>query len=168
MTHRIQTEQDLAARVIGRCFGALVAKKLSSDIDSRDTPGVRVKEGELACLSSILGTDSHKVVPLLNQPGAIELASTISLISFSADSLVGDAMPSDLLDVFKQTLRILLSRTPSVEYLADLLRLQLAQFPNVYSNAPNWLRDELQQMSDRLLTGVVAFSEPQPAQEPYF
>ncbi|KAH9173287.1 hypothetical protein EDB89DRAFT_717199 [Lactarius sanguifluus] len=165
MTHRIQAEQDLAARVIGRCFGALVAKKLSSDIDSRNEPGVRVKEGELACLSSILGTDSHKVVSLLDQPGAIELASTISLISSNADSLVGDTMPSDVLDVFKQTLRILLSQTPPVEYIADLLRLQLAQFPNIYSNAPNWLKDVLQQISDRLPTGVVAFPEPEPAQE---
>ncbi|KAH9018889.1 hypothetical protein EDB85DRAFT_2198679 [Lactarius pseudohatsudake] len=166
MTHRIQAEEDLAARVIGRCFGALVAKKLSSDIDSRDIPGVRVKEGELACLSSILGTDSHKVVPLLDQPGAIELASAISLISSNADSLVGETMPSDVLDVFKQTLCILLSETPRVEYLADLLRLQLAQLSNIYSQAPNWLKDELQQIWDRLPTGVVAFPEPQPAQEP--
>ncbi|KAH9032929.1 hypothetical protein EDB84DRAFT_113632 [Lactarius hengduanensis] len=55
MTHRIQAEQDLAARVIGRWFGALVAKKLSADITLRC---VRISNEILGCLSAILGTDS--------------------------------------------------------------------------------------------------------------
>ncbi|KAI9447639.1 hypothetical protein H4582DRAFT_12092 [Lactarius indigo] len=169
MTHRIQAEDDLAARVIGRCFGALVAKRLSADIDFRNTRGVRVKEGELACLSAILGINSGEVMPLLGQPGAIELASIVSLISSSADSLVGGTMPSDVLVVFKQTLRIL-SETPVghlVEHLTDLLQPQVGQSLKIYSEALKSLKDELEQISDRfgLPTGVVAFPESQPAQQ---
>ena len=55
-TRRIQMEQDLAVRVIGRCFGALVAKKLSADIN------VRNGDKRLVCLSAILGIESREVM----------------------------------------------------------------------------------------------------------
>lgn len=150
MTHRIQTEQDPAARVIGRCFGALVAKKLSADINSRR---IQVSDGILVCLSTILGTDSREVISLLRQPGAIELASIVSLMLVDTDSLpvVGDTMPSDVLDVFKQTLHILSQTLPAKDHRdADLPLRQIVQFHDIYSKVPNWLKGELQQISDRL------------------
>jgi len=165
MTRRIQAEQDHAARVIGRCFEALVAKKLSADVNLRSARSVRFSDGELACLSAILGTESREVVLLLGQPGAIDLANIVSLTSIDANSSVGDTMPSDVLDVFKQTLRIL-SQTLLTEGQADLQLPpnQVARFRDIYSEAPNWLKDELQQISDRL-PEIMAFPEPQPAQE---
>ncbi|KAH9173292.1 hypothetical protein EDB89DRAFT_1958987 [Lactarius sanguifluus] len=42
---------------------------------------------------------------LFGQPGAIELASIVSLM-LAADSLVGNTMLPDVLDMFRQTLRI--------------------------------------------------------------
>ncbi|KAH9173281.1 hypothetical protein EDB89DRAFT_716628 [Lactarius sanguifluus] len=164
MTHRFQAEEDLAARVIGGCFGALVAKKLSADIDWNYTQGVRVKEGELACLSAILGIESSEMMLLLGQPGAIELASIVSLISASADSLVGDAMPSDVLDVFKETLGVL-SEPLLAGGQANVPQPQVEHFHKIYSEAPNWLKDELKPISDRMLTAIVAFPEPQAAHE---
>ncbi|KAH9164095.1 hypothetical protein EDB89DRAFT_1893093 [Lactarius sanguifluus] len=161
MTHRFQAEQDLAARVIGGCFGALVAKKLSADVDWNYTQGVRVKEGELACLSAILGIESREVMFLLGQPGAIELASMVSLISASADSLVGDTMPSDVLDVFKETLGVL-SEPLLAGGQANMPQPQVEHFHKIYSEAPNWLKDELKPIS-RVLTAIVAFPEPQAA-----
>ncbi|KAH9018892.1 hypothetical protein EDB85DRAFT_598188 [Lactarius pseudohatsudake] len=159
MTRRIQAEEDPAARVIGRCFGSLVAKKLSADIDSRNTQGVRVKEGELACLSVILGTEGHEVMSWLGEPGAIELANIVSLMLVDADPLVGDKMPSDVLDVFKKTLNIL-SQALLGKIHADLPLPQITQFHEIYSKAPNWLTDELRQISDELPTGIVAFTKP--------
>ncbi|KAH9071518.1 hypothetical protein EDB83DRAFT_253679 [Lactarius deliciosus] len=164
MTHRIQAEEDPAARVIGRCFGSLVAKKLSADINSRNTQGVRVEEGELACLSAILGIESREVMSWLGEPGAIELANIVSLMLVDADPLVGDKMPSDVLHVFKRTLNIL-SQALLGKIHVDQPLPQSAQFHEIYSKAPNWLKDELRQISDKLPTGIVAFPEPQLAQE---
>ncbi|KAH8996053.1 hypothetical protein EDB83DRAFT_2534417 [Lactarius deliciosus] len=131
MTHRIQAEEDLAARVIGSCFVALVGKKLSADIDWNYTQG------------------SRDVMFLLGQPGAIEFAGIVSLISASADSLVGDAMPSDVLDVFKETIGL-----PSEPLLAggqaNVPQPQVEHFHKIYSEAPNWLKDELKPISDRM------------------
>ena len=166
MTHRFQTEQDLAARIIGSCFGALVTKKLSTEINSRR---VQVNDGILACLSAILGTESREVMSLLGQPGAIELAGIISLMFVDADTLAGDAMPSDVLDVFKETLQIL-SQTLLSPSHADLSLPQVAQFHEIYSKAPHWLKYELQELSDKLppissyAPGGIAFPEPDLAQ----
>ena len=167
MTHRILTEEDLAARVTGRCFEALVAKKLSADINLRR---IRINDEILLYLSTILGTNSREVMFLLGQPGAIELASIVSLM-LVADSLVGDTMPSDVLDVFKQTLRIL-SQTLLTEDQADLPLPQIAQFHKIYPKVPDWLKDELQQISYRLPPSpscapgwFVAYPQDEPAQE---
>ena len=166
MTHRIQTEEDLAARVIGSCFRALVAKKLSADINSRRIRPIN--EGILACLSAILGTESRETMSLLNRPGAIDLASIISIILVDADMLVGDTMPSEVLDVFTETLEIL-SRTFLSWGAIDPTNLplpQVAQFHEIYFKAPHWLKRELQEISDRLppissyAPGGIEFPEP--------
>ena len=148
MTHRIQTEQDPAARIIGRCFGALVAKKLSADIVSRR---VQINDGMIVCLSAILGIESREVVFVLSQPGAIELASLVSLVLDGTDSLISDTMPSDVLDLdaFKQTL-LILSQAVLAGNCADLPLPLVARFREIYSKAPDWLKYELAEISDRL------------------
>jgi len=144
----------------------LVATKLSADISSRR---VHLNDGMLVCLSAILGAESLEVMSLLGQPGAIELASIISLILVDADSLVGDAMPSDVLDVFKQTLQIL-SRTLLSRGPAHLSLPQVAQFHEIYSRAPHWLKYELQEISESLppissYAQGVEFPEPETAHD---
>ncbi|KAN0137271.1 hypothetical protein V8E53_004716 [Lactarius tabidus] len=161
MTYCIQTEHDLAACIIGRCFGALVAKKLSADITSRI---VRVNDGILVCLSAILGIESPEAMSLLGRTGAIELASIISLMLLDADTLVGDTMPSVVLDVFKQTLRIL-SKTLRSRGHGDLSLTQVAQFHEIYFKA---LKYELQEISEWLppissyVPEEIEFPEPGP------
>jgi hypothetical protein len=146
MTHQLQTEQDLVSRVIGCCFGALVAKKISADIKSRL---VRLNDGMLVCLSAILGTECPEAMYLLGQTGAIDLTSIISLMLMDADTLVGDAMPLDVLDVFKQTLQIL-SKALLAQGHGDLSLSHVAQFHEIYSKAHHWLKYELQEISDWL------------------
>ena len=66
-----------------------------------------------------------------------------------ADTLDGDAMPSDVLNVFKQTLQIL-SRTLRSQLLADMPLPQVVQSHEIYSRAPNQLRYELKKILDSL------------------
>jgi len=156
MTHRIQTEEDPAARVIGRCFGALVAKKLSDDINLNR---VQIGDAILSCLSAILDTESFEVMTMLGQAGSIELASIVSLTMANVDSLVSHTMPSDVLEVFSQTLGIL-SDALLTKNLADIPPLLIEQFHEIYSKAPNQcLKDKLKHISDRLPQG------PSTAQE---
>ncbi|KAI9428819.1 hypothetical protein H4582DRAFT_453563 [Lactarius indigo] len=103
MARRIRPEGDLAAREIGRCVGALVVNKLATDITSRTGP---VSAEELACVSAILGAGSHDVELLLSQPDAVPIANMISLTFGEIDNLVTDTVPSDVLDVVRQTLAI--------------------------------------------------------------
>jgi hypothetical protein len=49
----IRAEEDLATRLLGRCFGSLVVKKLANDIAS----GLPRTTAELACISYML--DAH-------------------------------------------------------------------------------------------------------------
>ncbi|KAH9071588.1 hypothetical protein EDB83DRAFT_2364817 [Lactarius deliciosus] len=69
---RIREERDPTVRVIGRCVGALVVNKLAADINSRDIP---VADDELACLSTILDTETNDVRLCLGRPGTIELVN---------------------------------------------------------------------------------------------
>jgi len=104
ITRRVQAEEDFGVRVIGRCLGALIVNKLVADINSRTDP---ISDGELACLSAILGTRSPDVKLLLSQPGAVAL---LNMISFTFDKIggsVNDTVPSGVLDVVQQTLGIL-------------------------------------------------------------
>ncbi|KAH9030927.1 hypothetical protein EDB85DRAFT_1961675 [Lactarius pseudohatsudake] len=101
MIRRIHLDADPPTALIGRCVGALLVNKLVSDLKSRIVPA---SDEELACLSTILGTQSHNVALWLRHPGATELASVVSLISDAVRSLVTNVVPSDVLDVVLQTL----------------------------------------------------------------
>lgn len=81
MTRRIPSEEDLAARLIGRSFSSLVVNKLTQDIGSRTDDRLRVNEGELTCLVAILGKTSVEVATLLNQG---QLVSRIPSPSYRA------------------------------------------------------------------------------------
>jgi hypothetical protein len=97
-------EEDTGIRVIGRCFAALIVNKLAPDLESRTD---LISPGELASLSAITRTESHDVVNLLSQPGAIALANIIVLKSDKVSDLVDNTVPPGVLDVVQQTLDIL-------------------------------------------------------------
>ena len=110
MSHRICKQRDLAVHVIGRCIGVLVVNKLSADINSRNVP---VSSDELACLSTILGTNSDDVMLLLSRPGAIEFTNMVFLTLDDSYSVTLGTVPSYMLDVVHQTSNALSRALPS-------------------------------------------------------
>ena len=165
MISRLQTEQDPTASLTGRCFGALVAKKLAVDVDVNLTHSSDVVRGaKLDYLSTILGPEytSTKVGELLGQPGAIGLANIVSLTSGGMDALVTEKVPSEVLDIFRKTVDILIAdflASLNADFLtsmnAELRRDLLATFHETHSNArqlqaPVWLTDQLKWISKKL------------------
>jgi hypothetical protein len=111
---RIQTEPDPLSRVIGHCFDALIVTKLAADVRSRTNSNIplEVSEDELACVSTFLdadrlNADRRDVTFCLECPGAIELASMISLGSGAVNSLRNDDVTLDALTLGQETLDIL-------------------------------------------------------------
>ncbi|KAH8982732.1 hypothetical protein EDB86DRAFT_2969479 [Lactarius hatsudake] len=151
---RLQAEQDSTAGITGRCFGALVATKLATDVNSHYLD-VRSRDAKLESLSTILGTTSTVVETLLTHPGAIGLVNIVALTSSGMDTLVMEKVPSEVLNIFQTTVRILVKEvflaSPVVELPPDLV----ASFHETYSNAqrlqaPNWLMDQLMPISQKL------------------
>lgn len=110
MARRIYQDADPTTTVIGRCVGALLVNKLVSDLKLRPDS---VSDGELACLSAILDTQSSNVKLWLEHPGAIELAGIVSLVLDIFRSLDTKAVPSDVLDVVQQTLDLISEALPT-------------------------------------------------------
>jgi len=110
MTRRIREQRDLAVRVRGRCVEALIINKLAADFNSRNVP---VSNVDLACLSALLGTESHDMRLCLGQPGTIELVNLASLAFGDVDSLRARRMPPDTHSVLQQTLTILSKALPA-------------------------------------------------------
>ena len=104
ITRSVQIEVDTGIRVMGRCFEALIVKKLTAELDPRIGP---VKDMELACLSAILGTKSHDTALYLSQPDTIALANMISFSFEEIGTVIPNALPLHVLDVIQQTLDIL-------------------------------------------------------------
>ena len=155
MTRRLQAEQDPTAGTIGRCFGALVAKKLAADVNSRHSSGVRVRAAKLASLSAILGSTSMEVETFLSKPGAICLANIVSLTSSEMNTLVTERVPLEVLDIFRTTVDILLAENFLTSPDTGLPQNLVARFDETYSNArrlqaPDWLMDQLRQVSEKL------------------
>jgi len=155
ITRRLQAEEDPTAGMIGRCFGALVAKKLAADVSSDHSSDVRVRDAKLASLSAILGSTSTEVDTFLSQPGTIGLANIVSLTSSEMNTLVTESVPPEVLYIFQTTVDILLAEdfltSPDVELPPNLV----ASFHKTYSNArrsqvPYWLMVQLRQISERL------------------
>ena len=107
MTRPIHKGADLATGVMGRCAGALVVNKLAADLNSRTES---IKDVELGCISTILGTKRDDVTLLLSHRGAIELSNMVFFaLAYSASATV----PSDVLDAVQQTFSILSQALPT-------------------------------------------------------
>ena len=112
MTIRIQSEEDLAAHLIGCCFSSLIVRRLTQDISSRTNQVPRVTEAELESLATILGKTHVEVEALIGQPSAISLAIIESLTSGKVKTLVEKRFPSEVQDIFLKTLNILFADDP--------------------------------------------------------
>ncbi|KAI9434346.1 hypothetical protein H4582DRAFT_1979022 [Lactarius indigo] len=153
MIRRLQDDQDPTSGTIGRCFGALVAKNLATDINSSHDPDAisNVRRAKLQpLLSAILGPS---VETFLGQPGAVSLASIIFLTPREGVKQV----PSDVLDIFRTTIRILaediltLPKPQPEPHWRDLVAL----FDNAYSRAQRFpaldpLTDQLRPIKEKL------------------
>jgi hypothetical protein len=102
ISRRVQTEEDSALRVMGRCVVAMIINKLAADPESRTIP---INREALAYLLAILGTEEDLWLSP-TQPDAIALANAISF-TFEIGDLVTQTVPSGVLDVVHQTLGIL-------------------------------------------------------------
>ena len=157
-TRRIQKEQDPIARIIGRCFTSLVAKKLSCDANARTGAQHHFSDVEMASLSAILGS-SNETTDRLGQLGLIGLANIISLLSGEIDTLLDSSLPEDVEQIIQETVVILGTEALHVDKNAgaDLPLDLVAQFQCVCSKvadapAPEWLRVQVKQISERLPT----------------
>jgi hypothetical protein len=112
MIRRIRMERNVAARVVGLCVGALIVKKLVAGVQSSTNSYLQISDEELSYLSTILGTRNHNMRLCLKWPGALELASLVSLALGDVGSLPVNALPSDVLDVVQETLDILSQALP--------------------------------------------------------
>ena len=122
MTRRIQSEEDLAAHLIGCCFSSLIVRKLTQDIRSRTNqflPG-RATEAELSSIAAILGKTNAEVETLIDQPSAISLAIIYSLTSGEMNTLVEKKVPSEVQDILFKTLDILFADDPLAPSNAQL------------------------------------------------
>jgi hypothetical protein len=167
MIHQIQAEDDVSVRLIGRCFGSLLAKKLAQDVTDhpqrypRTGIGFFVTQAELTSLSMLLEATSRNVMDWLGKRGAISIANIVALATSEAELLVADKVPSEALDIFQNTLEILVQeiRLPSADLSDDLA----VQFCKLYSKVDNvwgtiWLKYKLRPIHERLLGNNSAYS----------
>ena len=110
MIRHILENKDMSLRALGRCVGALVVNKLVAEINFREFPVACAED--VQCLSTILGTENCGVDLLLRKPGAVTLANIILLVFREAGTWVTSTVPSDVLDVVRQTLSVLSQTLP--------------------------------------------------------
>ncbi|KAF8260780.1 hypothetical protein EI94DRAFT_1747566, partial [Lactarius quietus] len=154
MIRHLQIEQDPTAGMIGRCFIALIARKLAADVNLRHLE-VRVRDAKLESLSAILGRTRAELEILLSHSGAIGLANIVSLTSSVLNTLFTEEVPSaEVLGMFQATVDILLAEDFLSSLDADLPQNLVSSFHKTYSNAqrpeaPDWLSHQLWPLSEK-------------------
>ena len=143
LTRHIRMEQDSAIRVMGHCIEALIIKELISGIKPSTNPNVPIRNDKLAWLSAILYTEIDDVKFCLECPGAVELATIVSIALGDVDSLGINVLPSDVCNAAHHTLAIL-SQTakPYLEQPIAELNILDAHFGRVVMNGLSnlWVR----------------------------
>jgi hypothetical protein len=144
ITQLIRTETDPAARVIGRCFEALVVDRLVTNTNSPT-------DEDVACLSAILNQECHIVWRCLDERSALDLRNVISVISDEIDTFVADKLPADALEIFQQTLSVISRQIDRGRKVVDdeLYMDQVELFHNICSivadrGGPEWLKYRLE------------------------
>ena len=158
LAYRLQTEKEPITGMIGRCFGALLAKKLgiylSPPPSSHDTN--RIPKDEEA--------SNTEVQTSLTRSEAIDLANIVSLTQKEMDTLVTKRVPPEVLKIFQTTVDILAEEltTPATLPLTQKSKLEdptAADFLAVHSEARErlnastykWLLDKLNRISNRVI-----------------
>ncbi|KAN0137284.1 hypothetical protein V8E53_004729 [Lactarius tabidus] len=99
LARRLETEQDPIDGMIGRCFGSLLAKKLTADLDSCPSSDGRSDE------------EAPSVHPepetSLTKLGAIGAAKIVSLTRSEMNTLATENVPPEALKIFQRTVDIL-------------------------------------------------------------
>ncbi|KAH9071447.1 hypothetical protein EDB83DRAFT_2364006 [Lactarius deliciosus] len=168
VTRLFQTEQDLVARITGSCFGALIVDKLMNSLESALSSSGHFRNTEMACISTILGTEHREVLLLPHQLRVINLWNVVSLMSSEADTLSTAAgLSVDVLKLVQDTLDILVNRLR--DHLFVSRRLPIDQWQLLqkrYSDVVNALAsdqlrketvktlNQLRQLLEKLLPGV--------------
>ena len=168
ITRHFQSEEDPAVRITGCCFGALIASKLVDALESPISLIGRLRNAELACISSILGTEYHEFLLLPHRLHLINFRNVVSLMSDEIDTLfTSTGMPANLLNIAQDTLYILAnSLRDSMFVLGGLPRDQSRLLKEIYSDVEQALRSDqlknetvktlnrMRQILERLLPGV--------------
>ncbi len=128
ITRRIRERYDRTVYVISRCVSALVVNKLAADINSRTVP---VTDAELACLSSILGSEGRDVRLYLTQPGVVQLFNMAAFALGHVDSFKVDDVPLDSRDTMLQQTLVILSQALPAQQNADLQPDQTVALSNI-------------------------------------
>lgn len=161
LAYRLQTEKEPITGMIGRCFGALLAKKLgiylSPPPSSHDTN--RIPKDEETPLDS-----DTEVQTSLTKSEAIDLANIVSLTRKEMDTLVTESVTPEVLKIFQTTVDILAEEltTPATLPLTQKSKLEdptAADFLVVHSEARQrlnastykWLLDKLDRISNRVI-----------------
>ncbi|KAI9447583.1 hypothetical protein H4582DRAFT_1894801 [Lactarius indigo] len=127
INRRILVGDDTSVDVLRRCVGALVVSKLATDINARTLP---VNDEEMACLSSILGTDRRDATHLLFHPGAIQFMNMVFLAKKDNFAFPFRGTISGMTDVVQQTFSILSRALPT--QLNEEMRLDLPIDTSIY------------------------------------
>ena len=172
MTRRIQSEEDLAAHLIGCCFSSLIVRKLTRDINFRRYQVPRVTYAEVESIATILGKTNAEVETLIGQPSAISLAIIESLTSGKVNTLVEKRVPSEVHDILLKTLDILFVddplAPPNAQLVSDLVAVFQEWTPlGQRSRAPDLRVDRLRRAIEGLSVGheeveVVGLAMPEP------
>ncbi|KAH8993882.1 hypothetical protein EDB86DRAFT_2928259 [Lactarius hatsudake] len=151
ITRHFQTEQDLAARIIGCCFGALIVCQLVGALGSPISLDGGVHDAELACISAILSSEHHGVLLLPHQLRVVNFRNLLSLMSGGVGTLSAAAgVAADALNVAQATFYILANGLrDSISEPKGLPRNQQRLLQKMYSSVLNVLR------SDQLKTETV-------------
>jgi hypothetical protein len=125
VTRRIHTAWGLATGVMGRCVEALVIKELLTGVKPSSNSSVQIRNNKFAWLSAILDIESDDVKYCLECPGAIELATMVSLAFGDVGPLSINALPSDVRDVAQQSLAVL-SQTAELHLDQPIAQLDIS------------------------------------------
>jgi hypothetical protein len=133
LTHCIRTAWGLATGVMGRCVEALVIKELLTGVKPNSNSSVQCRNKKLAWLSAILDTESDDLKFCLEFPGAVELATMVSLAFGDVGPFSINALPSDVRDVAQQSL-VALSQTAELHGDLDQPIAQLNISDAIFDN----------------------------------
>ncbi|KAH9173351.1 hypothetical protein EDB89DRAFT_1959356 [Lactarius sanguifluus] len=165
ITRHFPTEQDLVARIMGCCFGALIVSKLVDAFKSPIFVSGRVLNEEMACISAILSTEHHEVLP--HHLHVINFRNVVSLVSDKVlNMFTAGGMPTDvaLLSIVRDTLYTLAnSLRDSVLTLGGLRKDQERLLLEISSDVVHALRsDPLENETVETLDGLRQILEELP------